>query len=210
MVASNWNFGKVEAAHVEQAAKHFVSLNRDFSPFKNSLKYDVEINGDYFPPKAIASMAHKFATGYALTPYEFGGAQNGPAQERLRALGFSIHNKAFDSLPEEVDTDEVLHEGSIKTITVNAYERNREARAKCIKHHGYACLGCGFDFLKTYGETGRGFIHVHHLRPLAEIKSSYVVDPVKDLVPLCPNCHSMIHSEKPAMSLNDLKKLITK
>ena len=37
-------------------------------------------------------------------------------------------------------------------------------------------------------------IHVHHIVPVSEIGEEYVVDPVKDLIPVCPNCHMVLHA----------------
>jgi 5-methylcytosine-specific restriction protein A len=67
---------------------------------------------------------------------------------------------------------------------------------------------CGFDFAKLYGEIGEGFIHVHHLRDLATVGGEYEVDPIKDLRPVCPNCHAMLHVETPAIGIEDLRALI--
>jgi 5-methylcytosine-specific restriction protein A len=53
-----------------------------------------------------------------------------------------------------------------------------------------------------------GFIHVHHLTPLSTIGKEYRVDPIKDLRPICPNCHAVIHSRRPAMSIEEAKQLI--
>ncbi|EPG0327009.1 HNH endonuclease [Vibrio alginolyticus] len=94
-------------------------------------------------------------------------------------------------LPEEVPEDFI--EGAKKTITINAYERNPAARNSCIKAHGVTCSVCDFNFETIYGERGKGFIHVHHLRSLAEIGQEYKIDPVNDLRPVCPNCHAMLH-----------------
>jgi predicted HNH restriction endonuclease len=63
---------------------------------------------------------------------------------------------------------------------------------------------CGFSFGAIYGELGTGFIHVHHLVPLALIKQGYEVDPIKDLRPVCPNCHAMLHKRTPPFSINEL------
>ena len=49
------------------------------------------------------------------------------------------------------------------------------------------------NFGEKYGALGEGFIHIHHLCPLHTIKKDYVVDYKKDLIPVCPNCHAMIH-----------------
>lgn len=106
---------------------------------------------------------------------------------------------------EEIDDKSVLLEGAKKQITVNAYERNQAARDKCIKHHGFYCKVCDFNFERAYGELGAAFIHVHHVTPLAEIKTAYVVDPIRDLVPLCANCHAMVHRVNPPLSIDQLR-----
>jgi len=99
-------------------------------------------------------------------------------------------------------------EGSRLRVEVNIYERSREARNKCVAHYGARCLVCDFDFEAAYGDIGKGFIHVHHLVPLSEITKSYIVDPIRDLWPVCPNCHAMIHRRIPAFSISELRKLI--
>ena len=101
-----------------------------------------------------------------------------------------------------------LIEGAKRTVTVNAYERNSKARQLCIKHWRALCDVCGFDFQKTYGNIGSGFIHVHHLVPVSEIGKSYQVNPVDDLRPVCPNCHAMLHTSNPPLSIEQLKGLI--
>ncbi|UPL23054.1 HNH endonuclease [Alcaligenes faecalis] len=106
-------------------------------------------------------------------------------------------------LPEEVS--ETFIEGAKKTITVNSYERNSAARNACIKEHGVICVVCDFNFELTYGERGKGFIHVHHLRPLAELGQEYEVDPINDLRPVCPNCHAMLH-QKENISIEQLQR----
>lgn len=110
----------------------------------------------------------------------------------------------FPSL-EEVESPESFIEGATKVISVNSYERNAAARKKCIEHHGYSCQCCGFSFEQRYGQLGLAFIHVHHVKPLADIKETYVVDPILDLVPLCANCHAMVHRVNPALSVEELK-----
>ena len=114
------------------------------------------------------------------------------------------------ALPEEVDNSEaiVFREGSIRQVTVNAYERNSEARRKCISHYGARCSVCGFDFEARYGEVGKGFIHIHHERPLASIAEEYEVNPVEDLKPVCPNCHAIIHRRKPAYTITEVKEML--
>ena len=88
------------------------------------------------------------------------------------------------------------------------YERNAKARDKCLAHYGYKCYICGFSFMDKYGDIGKGFIHVHHKNPVSEIGHEYTVDPIRDLIPICPNCHAMIHRKVPALSIEELKLII--
>ena len=99
-------------------------------------------------------------------------------------------------------------EGSVTRVPVNRYERNPQARAACIEHHGAMCAVCGFDFAKFYGPIGDGVITVHHLGELSMIGEEYEVDPVKDLIPVCDNCHRMLHTTRPAMKLSKLRNVL--
>ena len=108
--------------------------------------------------------------------------------------------------PDEIDPQEPLIEGARRKVTVNAYERNVKAREKCLEEHGYRCAVCKMCFEEYYGDIGRGFIHVHHRKELSSIRGEYEVDPIKDLCPVCPNCHAMLHREKPALSVDELRQ----
>ncbi|WP_199351005.1 HNH endonuclease [Haliangium ochraceum] len=106
---------------------------------------------------------------------------------------------------DELRHAEGLHEGALERIVVNAYERSPRARQECIAHYGCKCVVCEFDFEEIYGEIGRNFIHVHHLVPLSEIGEEYRVDPIRDLRPVCPNCHAMLHRRVPPFSVSELR-----
>ncbi len=119
-------------------------------------------------------------------------------------------NAGSFSLPEEVEDTETIIEGALHRVSVNAYERSPEARRKCIAHYGMSCSACGFNFGKEYGEVGEELIHVHHLRQLAEIGKEYQIDPIKDLRPVCPNCHAIIHRRKSPYSIEEVQSLLRK
>lgn len=106
---------------------------------------------------------------------------------------------------EIIEDDEVYYEGSVTTVKVNKYERNSEARKKCIEKHGCQCKICGFNFEKTYGKAGKGLIHVHHIVPISSVKEEYQIDYEKDLIPVCPNCHAMIHRKKVPYTLEEIQ-----
>lgn len=102
--------------------------------------------------------------------------------------------------------DEVEHyiEGATKRVVVNAYERDLKARAACINHYGYDCAVCGFNFFSNFGEIGEKFIHVHHLVPISHHQSEHQIDAIKDLRPVCPNCHAMLHQSDPPFTIEEL------
>ncbi len=115
----------------------------------------------------------------------------------------------FDS-PEEVPSSATHLEGKVRQVLVNSYERNPKARTKCISHYGAICSVCAFDFGMAYGKIGEGFIHVHHLKEISSIAEEYEVDPIEDLRPVCPNCHAMLHTQRPALTIEMLKSFFTK
>ena len=82
------------------------------------------------------------------------------------------------------------------TIIVNSYERNPATREACISHFGTACAVCEFDFGLYYGDTFKEEIHIHLTKPLYLIDDTYEIDPINDFVPVCPNCHLILHSKK--------------
>jgi 5-methylcytosine-specific restriction protein A len=108
-------------------------------------------------------------------------------------------------LPEEVGPTETFIEGAATRITVNRYERDPAARTECLARWGWDCGVCGFNFEASYGTLGKDFIHVHHIKDLATLGSGYKIDPVTDLRPVCPNCHAMLHRERPAMTVEALR-----
>lgn len=127
--------------------------------------------------------------------------------DALIELDLLIEPTSLD-YPELVPASGPFVEGAVSKVRVNAYERNPVARRVCINHYGCACFVCGMSFSKKYGEIGDGFIHVHHLTELASIGEAYQVDPVRDLRPVCPNCHAMLHRNLPAYSIDELKAMV--
>lgn len=99
----------------------------------------------------------------------------------------------------------IYKEGVRFSVTSTAIERTPLARQECIQHFGCKCFVCGFDFMKAYGKLGANYIHVHHKVDISTKTAVYEVDPIKDLVPLCPNCHAMAHQRRPSISIEELK-----
>jgi 5-methylcytosine-specific restriction enzyme A len=99
-------------------------------------------------------------------------------------------------------------DGAKKLRYTTYYERNPFKRTQAIKIHGLNCMVCGCNFEEQYGPLGKGFIHVHHIKPVSELFEAKLIDPEVDLVVLCPNCHAMIHRDKEnTLSIEELKAI---
>ncbi|MBR5982567.1 MAG: EVE domain-containing protein [Bacteroidales bacterium] len=109
----------------------------------------------------------------------------------------------------ECNDSRLLTEGKVSRCTLVKYERNINARQECIDKKGCKCAVCDMDFEKVYGELGKGFIHVHHVVPVSERGGVYEIDSAKDLVPVCPNCHAMLH-RKGTITVEKLREIIAK
>jgi hypothetical protein len=117
---------------------------------------------------------------------------------------------AFQPNRESADIEAVdaVYDGALRSVMRDVFERDRRARAACIRHHGMSCVICGFDFEETYGPRASGCIHIHHLTPLATVRKRHPVDPLRDLRPVCPNCHSVIHLDETPLSITEMKALL--
>jgi len=110
-------------------------------------------------------------------------------------------------LAEEV-VPQLYTEGATKTITVEAAERIRAARQRCLEFHGTRCVVCGVDMGERYGSAAAGFIHVHHLDPLGTAQGQRAVDPERDLRPVCPNCHGVMHLARPPYTVEQMRGML--
>jgi 5-methylcytosine-specific restriction protein A len=113
-----------------------------------------------------------------------------------------------EALPEELVPGRPYVEGAVRTAVVNQYERDPKAREACIRHWGTDCVVCGFSFGRRYGVHGEGFIHAHHLTPVSTLAGTGVIDPVRDLRPVCANCHSMLHRGARLLTPEELRALL--
>ena len=128
------------------------------------------------------------------------------------AIGPSNQRKAIRRpeylAAEELSPEVEYAEGVARPVLVNAYERSRRARDKCLHHYGRSCIVCGLNFEATYGEPAAGYIEVHHIVPIARLGKEYRLNPIADLRPVCPNCHAVIHRREPPFSIEEVKGML--
>jgi len=67
-----------------------------------------------------------------------------------------------------------------------------------------SCAICSFSFDDTYGDVCKGYIEAHHILPISALTSDTIMK-IKDLSPVCSNCHSVIHRYRPWLTINQLK-----
>lgn len=180
---------KTEIIEIDKTSDDIVD---DSMFWKDKEKYKLSLDGKYMRLKLLDTYYLKSLDLEELMKNGLNGAPQGPQKinEVLERYLETISN--HNLLYPEVICDSKFYEGAKKSIYVNSYERNSKAREECIAYHGFNCKVCGINFEDEYGSIGVGFIHVHHIVPLSEIKKEYILNPQKDLIPVCPNCHAMI------------------
>lgn len=126
--------------------------------------------------------------------------------KRIRSMSTNDINLTEESKQEELQPQT---EGRKTVYYTTKYERSTQNREAAIRIHGTKCMICGFDFEKKYGELGKGYIEVHHIRPLSEIDEEVVVNPEMDLICVCSNCHRMLHRFKSYMvTVEELRRIV--
>jgi 5-methylcytosine-specific restriction protein A len=110
------------------------------------------------------------------------------------------------------DEEEEFPEGRILYRLHRARERSaalvRQAKIRALKRDGrVSCVACGFDFGKSYGKLGEGYIECHHARPLSSLMAERR-SRVEDVVLVCSNCHRMIHRRRPWLAVSEVRRLL--
>ena len=136
-------------------------------------------------------------------------------RDRLKEISDTIRNSYRSAeILEQAEYSDITEASEGRTLTRLhvTRERNRKLveskKKKTLKEQGFlACEVCGFDFEKTYGSRGHGFIECHHTKPLHTLGKEEKTN-LKDLALLCANCHRMVHSQRPWLSVEELKRLL--
>jgi predicted HNH restriction endonuclease len=128
----------------------------------------------------------------------------------LRAAGHELIQTP--RAPQPDDADDLLsgQEGRPTMRYVTTYERDPAYRRQALSVHGYCCKGCGVSMSEMYGPYAEGLIHIHHVQPVSTYEGPRRIDPSVDLVPLCPNCHAVVHFRKDrTLSVEELRAMVS-
>lgn len=100
--------------------------------------------------------------------------------------------------------EEIVVEGISKNVSVKVRERSRKLRDAAIEHFTQngviKCDCCGFEFKSFYGPRfGGSCIEIHHIKPIFSYSNENVQksieEALRNLLPVCPNCHRVIHKQ---------------
>lgn len=190
----------------------FEKITDDKEYWINIDEYTRSQHGKYVRLELVKEMDTVRLSLYELKQHGLRVAPQGPMhvnETLVKYIEGVFNDYILEDFFEEIQIEKQLFEGTQKTVIVNKYERSSKARDKCVECRGCYCHICGLNFEKVYGKLGENFIHVHHLTPLSEINDLYEVDPEKDLIPICPNCHAMIHRKLDGknVSVEQLKRI---
>ena len=193
----------------------FNQIRDDKEYWKDESEYKEAQGGNFFRLKLLEQIDSEKLNLTSLIANGLKAAPQSPKKltnEILSHIETAFKMETGDYFPEVIPTSVEIFEGLKKTVIVNKYERSSIARALCIERNGLICKICDFDFQKTYGEIGKDFIHIHHIIPIHQIGLEYKINYKHDLIPVCPNCHAMLHRKIDGKepSVEQLKTFIKK
>lgn len=127
----------------------------------------------------------------------------------LNNIDKNFYSEEVEYSEDDYRDDKLIKEGNSFYSYSKKYERDPKNRLEAIKIHRTKCIACGFDFEQVYGVRGRGFVEVHHVNPLYTLEEEMFINAKTDLVPLCSNCHRMVHHQKDnVLSIDELKSIL--
>lgn len=151
-----------------------------------------------------ANYAFKYLGRFQYISYK----KDNPKRFTLHALDLGISDFGEQEKFEETVPEIELIKGTERTRVQTYYERNPRLRSEALKLHGTKCYACGFDFGEKYGVHGEGFIEIHQLHPVTKNEGEKSINPINDLIPLCSNCHRMVHRKTEMLSIDELKSIL--
>jgi len=185
---------------------------------QDSLLATVYLRGDepeLIPPLSDSAMfqlrekmGSKWAEEFPTLIHIPTGASPSALAERLFTFSLPFAGKKSRlKTPTLRLNDIMIVDGKICTVLSTRYERSKILRTRCLAHFGYQCQGCKILMADRYGRIAEILFHIHHIERLADT-GERIIDPTSDLVPLCPNCHAVVHLKTPPITLAELQTML--
>jgi predicted HNH restriction endonuclease len=131
----------------------------------------------------------------------------------------AIDEITFENITPEIiekfkpnEPEQIFLEGKVKYFLHTYKERDKKLVAlkkknAFDKNPLLPCEICNISFKDTYGDIGEGFIEAHHIFPISQLTEETEVK-LDDLILICSNCHKMIHTKRPWLTINQIKNLL--
>jgi len=178
--------------------------------YRVHIEFDTILDPESVQILDLETLSQGVLSKQTWAPQASGISINPDIDNELESIWFSFLNtNDAKNQFEQKSNEAACLEGKPNQTPVTRYERNPHARKACIDYYGLKCNICNFDFEESYGEAGKSFIHVHHLSEISKQNGEHTVEPIKDLRPVCPNCHAIIHRKKPPYTIQEMIKMIT-
>ncbi len=209
-----WNIDKLNAGG-----------RKDIVLIRNDVKYDARIEKDtkydrtrLFWKAYLSKELNKYNINKSIYPLIKFERQDEDVYivSVLETLNIELCQIENDVLAESEDDQEVQYdggnkEGKQKAYYTTRYERNPKNRAECLKINSVKCSVCDFDFESIYGKYGKNYIEVHHIKPLYSLEEEVEINPKTDLIPVCSNCHRIIHRKRDrVLTIEEMREIIKK
>ena len=130
-----------------------------------------------------------------------------------------LQKKDIEKTPKVFDENVLIYEGAQKITHSKTYERSIKLRNAAIikytdENERIKCKICCFDFEDFYGNYGKGFIEIHHQKPVFMFNDDETEKTIKsgleNVIPVCSNCHRIIHRIRPPYLVKDIEKVVNK
>jgi predicted HNH restriction endonuclease len=187
---------------VRNLVSHRDSNRMDVYTDINDGKYTLTENGHEYLKEHLPNIEYLFENGFDYDDAsQFSDKISSATAERKV---YVYDEKTMVSEGEGGKRESIVHKRSIalRNAALTNYTNNGRI----------FCKLCGFDLAETYGEIGQNFIEIHHLKSINQYSDEdfekYIPEALKNLAPVCSNCHSMLHKRRPALTIDELKCLM--
>jgi predicted HNH restriction endonuclease len=115
--------------------------------------------------------------------------------------------------PSDLEASLQGKEGRLLTRLHSYKERDRKFSQQTKQYYKsknggkLICDGCGVDPNTRYGASGERCVEAHHKVPIEELQPDSITT-VEEMAILCANCHRIVHSKKPCLTVDELRALL--
>lgn len=141
------------------------------------------------------------------------------SQDLKEAFGKAYSNRNKPHAIEDFDENLMIYEGMEDVTKSKKYKRSKLLRDKAIQHFTdengrIKCKVCDFDFEEVYGEHGKAYIEIHHQKPVFQFDGDdmkkTITQALENLIPVCANCHRMIHRKRDnSLSYDEMREILS-